>query len=63
MAEHHRLARLGKTQTEESKQKISNSLKGRKHSEETRRLMSERKKAYWAEIRAQKQRETEEAPE
>jgi hypothetical protein len=59
MAEHHRLARLGKKHTDESKKKISRAMKGKTHSEETRRIMSEKKKAYWAQIRAEKQENSE----
>lgn len=51
-SEHRKLHKpnLGKQHSEESKQKIANSLKGKKrkhHSEEAKRKMSEVRKLYW----------------
>ena len=45
--EHHKLHKIGKHISEETRKKMSEANKGKPHSEETKRKMSEARKAYW----------------
>lgn len=53
-SEHHSLHNKGLSKSTKQKQKISESLKGKKHAEESIQKISESLKAYWAQRRQEK---------